>query len=239
SISIEELVEPTLNGCHFDDDERPELIQRVIELLRVVRDCWLIEGRSPVHIIYGTTYLSWKSLKPWIRSKVKLTEFCRLHSIEYKHTTVERVGEIFDVLKRLGQRIPGKEAFKFTKQNIAIYINDILTYNSSLLFDLNNHFKTTATSSEPSTHWTNTLKRRRKPAPTAPEAMAASADQQKDEEFSDTEINAYIRSKTEVKKIKKIKKIMGNDDSNDDRRHDQKDHESLYSKYIKVDGLDD
>ena len=260
SVSIENLVEVILKEAVFEDEEREAIIQRVIQLIRVVRQCWLIEGiidlnvnylikcnsgRSPVHIIMGAAYLGWKSLKPSIRKKVKLTEFCRIVSIEYKHTTSKRVNEIFNALKKLGQKIPGKEKFQFTPQNIAIFIHDILDYSNSLLFDLSldvsKQFRAVANNTEDSaSKWINTFKKIDRNQNLSNFTEIDSKGELKEEQISDSEIDCYIRSKPEVKKIKKLKKFVESEEQEREERQERekrRDKKRL-EKYIEIEGID-
>jgi hypothetical protein len=221
SIPIERLVGVTLSEANFHEEEREALNQRVIDIINIERECWLIEGRSPIHIIFGAAYLAWKSLKPNLRSKVKLTQFCNIVCIDYKHTTSERVTEAFNALKRLASKLPGKEKFKFTKQNIAIYIDDILQYRTSLLYDLNQQMKCKNKNDDQnslakSIDWVNAFKRKTYGSKRQEEEQTQYQDvvnkTGSDEEISDTEIDSYIRDKKEVKLIKRLKKMCDNDE---------------------------
>ncbi|CAG2123393.1 unnamed protein product, partial [Medioppia subpectinata] len=76
-MSIESLVPVVLSEANVAVNERKILEEKVLKILELERECWLIEGRTPVHIIYAAAYLAWKSLKPYDRRKVRLPEFCR------------------------------------------------------------------------------------------------------------------------------------------------------------------
>jgi hypothetical protein len=130
------------------------------------------------------------------------------------------VTEAFNALKRLASKLPGKEKFKFTKQNIAIYIDDILQYRTSLLFDLNQQMKCKNANDDlnsftKSIDWVNAFKRKTYDSKRQEEQTQYQNVVNKtgsDEEISDTEIDSYIRDKKEVKLIKRLKKMCDNDE---------------------------
>jgi transcription initiation factor TFIIIB Brf1 subunit/transcription initiation factor TFIIB len=223
SIPIENLISVTLSEANFSKQELNKLEERVAQIISLEKECWLIEGRSPVHIIFAATFLAWKSLKPYERSKVKLTEFCKRVNIEYKHTTCERVTELFNALKTLASKIPGKKNLNITKTNIAVYITEILEYQNSLIYDLNQHMKFRSGKDDQnpknkSIDWMNAFKRKSNQINgtngTIVDHVTKDFDYRtkSDEEISDTEIEDYLRDKSEVKMIKKLKKLVQNEE---------------------------
>lgn len=207
SIPIEDLVEVTLSECEVSDDEREALIKRVKEIIWILRKFGLIEGRSPVHIIFGSAFIAWKSLRANIRSKIKLTEFCNTVNIDYKNTISKRVTELMHALKQMASKIPIKKDFIFSKNNIAIHLEDILEYKNSLFFDViqQNQNIPKDNSTEVSLDSMNAFKR--KLCENEFSGIESKVKEEMDEEISDTEIESYIRSEKEVKLIKKLKKI--------------------------------
>ena len=189
-----------------------------------------------MHIIFAAAYLAWKSLKPSERTKLNLTKFCDLMAIDYKHTTSARVTEFFNALSKLGQKIPGKEKFRFTSQNIALYLEDILNYGHSLIYDLSTEAskRFRAMSNNDSAADSVYIRQTRS---SAKRKYLVKSDAQKtcDDEISESEINSYLRTDEEVKKLKKLKKFVEYD-QNYDEEDTEKDLEKL-KKYIKIDKL--
>ncbi|XP_054163801.1 transcription factor IIIB 50 kDa subunit-like [Oppia nitens] len=223
-MSIESLVPVTLSEATFDSTERKILEEKVCKILQLLRECWLIEGRTPCHIIYAASYLAWKSIKQYERRKVKLTDYCRLIGIEYKHTTSERVTELVKAIERLATHLP-KHKRNVNKYNISTVLDEVLTYQSSLVFDYNQQIKqnlaangmTFGKEDNPnvkSNEWCDVFKRKiRLPNTSETNSQKISFDSNKsDEEISDTEIESYLRTDKEVKVIKKLKKYSENNE---------------------------
>ncbi|CAG2159285.1 unnamed protein product [Oppiella nova] len=216
-MPIESLVPVVLSEANIDKTERKALEEKVAKILELERECWLIEGRTPTHIIYAATFLAWKSIKPYERRKVKLTEFCRQMGIEYKHTTCERVTELFNAIKRLAAQLVTYRTVAITKSNISIHLDRVLQYQSSLVFDYNQQMKrnliangmSSSDDNDPnhkSGDWVHMFKKRSKCKAKTNESESAVDLTKSDEEMSDSEINKYLRSDREIKMIKKLKK---------------------------------
>ena len=206
---IQDLVPVVLSEAKLEDEERKKLEEKVVKIINLEKELWLVDGRSPIHIIFAAAFLAWKSLDPYKRKKIKLTNFCELLSIEFKHTTSERVTELVKVLTDLVKRIPGKSNLKITKQNVALYIDDILNYQNLILYDLNCQMKNVESESQDN-NW-NTFKRpinQDKKRKRHSEETNVQSNDLSNEEI-DAEVSAYIRSDKEVKFIKKLKKLAG------------------------------
>lgn len=214
-IPIEHLVPATLNGAHFEEQERIKLYERVIQLICVQRECCLVEGRSPLHIITAAAFVAWKSLKPYERRKVKLTQFCAKVGIKLKNTTSERVAELLQALMILAAKIPGKEDIKITKDKIALYVDDVLSHRHSLFYDLHQCISEKNSSDDHNPSITNelmkTFKRNAGHKKNQDESNCVKVEetsrQEDAQEISDSEIDSYIRKPQEIKILKKLKKI--------------------------------
>lgn len=168
----------------------------------------MIEGRTPVHIIFAAAFLAWKSVEPYDRRKVKLTDFCRKIGIDCKHTTSQRVTELFNAIKTLATNAPDLRGREITKNNIGIYLDRILEYKSSLIYDFNqkmkkrNDFKSVgATDDNMFSFFKRKFKENDESNPNHNESVNG------DQEISDSEIESYLRNPKEVKYIKKLKSI--------------------------------
>ena len=193
--------------------------------MELERDCWMIEGRTPVHIIFAASYLAWKSVKPYDRRKVNLTEYCRKTGIEYKHTTSQRVTELLNAIITLANNQMLSPKKKITKNNIGIFLDQILEYRSSLVYDFNqkikqrNGLQTYETNSDGTPNMFSVFKRKFKESEES-NAQTTGHSVTGDEEIDDKEIDLYLRDPTEVKYIKKLKSLARFQNEDEDNSDD-------------------
>lgn len=217
---IEELVPSIVHDYKFDADEVQQLEQRVINMICIEKACWLVDGRSPIHLINAAIFLGWKSIKPYARAKVRFHQFCETVGMKQHKTTHHRVKELTSALIRLANFLPAvdSQSIQINKNNIALYIDDVLRYSNSLIYDLqmtlkesNKKKKTNGYDDDyfDDENWMKSFKR------TKPVKKIKSINDGRrednnvandDPDISDTEINSYLRSETEVEFIKKLRK---------------------------------
>jgi transcription initiation factor TFIIIB Brf1 subunit/transcription initiation factor TFIIB len=221
---IEELVPSVLMDYNFDNSEVIKLRERIIDIISIEKACWLVDGRSPIHLISATTYLAWKSLKPYERARVKFTQFCSSFGLRYTQTTCDRIKELNDVFIKLAKHIPivKHQSIKIHKNNIALYIDDIIQYSNSLIYDLrrdvyinfytddsSHEIKVENLNSQNETKWMNSFKRKvnyDKYQNDKKQILIKENEENEEPDISDTEIDGYLRSENEIKIYKKLQK---------------------------------
>jgi len=224
---IEELVPSVLMDYNMEKEEVIKLRQRIIDIISIEKACWLVDGRSPIHLISAALYLSWKSLKPYERARVKFTQFCHQFGLRYTQTTSDRIKELNDVFIKLARHIPivKHRSIQIDKNNIALYIEDIIQYSNSLIYDLRRHVYLTISTDhsqdikhhnsniDNDTKWMNSFKRKTyydqfetQPNLDNQENRDPQHSAISDPHISDTEIDGYLRSDREIKIYKKLRK---------------------------------
>lgn len=206
---LEELVPSVFKDLGIASGESAQLEERVLNIISIEKACWLTEGRSPLHVIIAATYLAWKSLLPNRRASIDFTEFCKTFGINMKKTSSRRIKEFTDMFIRLAQQIPMVKAKqkKVSRNNIAFFIDDIIQYPNSLIYDLkkewNQKLGHKENSEDNDQKWMKSFKRKMGHKEVKPEDNGC---QQVVEDFSDTEIDGYIRNEKEIKLIKRLRK---------------------------------
>ncbi|CAL8321601.1 unnamed protein product [Lota lota] len=112
-----------------------DLAKRSVALVELAADTWIVTGRHPVPIMMASIFLSWQSLKPTkTRLRYSLNKFCRLSKMPFNKTAMQRVGEMKEVLCKLGQEIPwlsvGGGA---SPDDVMLHVEDILQHRHALL----------------------------------------------------------------------------------------------------------
>ncbi|XP_056146261.1 transcription factor IIIB 50 kDa subunit [Lampris incognitus] len=111
-----------------------DLTKRAVALVELAADSWIVTGRTPVPIMMASVFLAWQSLKPTkIRLKFSLGKFCELAKVKKHKAAVKRITEMKEVLCRLGQELPWKEA-EVKPDNVMHLVGDILEHRYGLLW---------------------------------------------------------------------------------------------------------
>ena len=213
---IEELVPSILADFRINEEDINQLKGRVIDIISIEKNCWLIDGRSPLHLITAATYLAWKSLAPKERAAIDFKDFSEMFGIQYKKTTIHRIKELNNVLIKLAQLIPWVKfrRMRVHRNNVAFFVDDIIQYPNSLIFDLRADVYRKIKNKEnyceeEDTLWINTFKKNKigtKRSATSETKKVSHKKMKEDSDISDSEINLYIRNENEIKMIKKLRK---------------------------------
>lgn len=187
---------------------KEELIKKTIALTKLASSCWLTDGRSLHNVIHACGYICWKSMNH-DRQPTSHERFCEDYSITYSKGGL-RITEVRNLLVKLGQEIIKPVDVKVTKQNVHLYLNNILENSESLRNDLlQNEFtsdeidkKEFSTFRKPvkKCKQTRNLPEREKEIDYKDDMNAS------DIEISDTEIASYIRSEEQIKVIMSLTK---------------------------------
>ncbi|XP_076875987.1 transcription factor IIIB 50 kDa subunit [Brachyhypopomus gauderio] len=145
--SITELLESYCYGYKLSPGEVPDvfaetperLVQRSAALVELAADVWIVTGRHPLPILMACVYVAWQSFKPMARMKHSLHKFCQIARLPKeacearKETPMKRVGELRDVLCKLGRELPWLRGGAVEPKNVATLVDDILKHRKSLL----------------------------------------------------------------------------------------------------------
>ncbi|XP_030210999.1 transcription factor IIIB 50 kDa subunit [Gadus morhua] len=124
-----------LSSAHVPEElaeTSADLAKRAVALVELATDSWIVTGRHPVPIMMAAIFLSWQSLRPTkTRLRYSLNKFCRLSHMPLNKTAAQRVGEMREVLCRLGQEIPWLSGG--APDDVALHVEDILQHRHALL----------------------------------------------------------------------------------------------------------
>lgn len=194
---ISELIPFMMNEINIEKEEKKTIEKRVLELVNILKSVYSIEGLRPLSLIYAVIFITWQSIKPVERNKVKLKEFCKKHLIEDNRTTTIRYREIVNHLALLLKDLPWiKTSIDEIKKRIPFYIIDILNYSNSLIY----HYQEK-----------NPLKYNvvtESDLKSLIDQESKSVQEKEDPAISDSEINLYIRCEDEIKVIKELKEFQ-------------------------------
>lgn len=191
------LVPFYLFKLNFDRKETPIINDYATNLVWMWRAALLVQGFNPVFVIYAALYFAWKAVD-LKRCKTSVVKFCSTVGIPFNPTIRERIKYYYQVLHDFysssplygGENISAVLILGKIKDMIKIKRIIIWNYNSS---PLNMHAKR----KEPEGGKTQV----------APfNKMMKGGDRSLvDEDFSDSEIDSYIRTEDEVREITNLK----------------------------------
>ncbi|XP_057674118.1 transcription factor IIIB 50 kDa subunit [Corythoichthys intestinalis] len=114
-------------------ENHKDLNKRALSLVELAADSWIVTGRNPIPLMMAAVYLAWQSLNTnHIRLKTSLDKFCLIAKVRKNRTAAKRVGEIKEVLCKLGKEIPWVTD-SVTLDNVAWHVGDIVKNRYALL----------------------------------------------------------------------------------------------------------
>ncbi|KAM9794665.1 transcription factor IIIB 50 kDa subunit [Syngnathus typhle] len=114
-------------------EDHKDLNKRALSLVELAADAWILTGRKPVPLMMATVYLAWQSLNPnHVRIKVSLEKFCLIAKMKKNRVAAKRVGELKEVLCKLGKEIPWVTE-PVTSDNVVKHVGDIVKNRFALL----------------------------------------------------------------------------------------------------------
>lgn len=184
-------------------EEREAVVSRARALLVPLARCWFLEGRTPRCLLPALVFVAWRSLDP-LHAQVPYAEFCRQRSMGANAGTCRIITALNKVLVRLASQIPWACGTRLTANKAASYVPDILRYSASLTLDAS--APADAAGQGPTVAVFQTFrgdpKRPQEQQPRSPEGPLC-------EDFSDSEIEAYIRGHDEVAARQKFLRARG------------------------------
>ncbi|CAN8002454.1 unnamed protein product [Ixodes hexagonus] len=185
-------------------DVRESVASRARALLVPLARCWFLEGRSPHCLLPALVFVAWRSLDPQ-HAQLSYREFCRKHSVEPSGGVSRSLSQLNKVLVRLASQIPWVRGTRLTPNKAASYVPDILRYSASLTLGASAPADAAAKQG-PAVAVFRTF---RKDSVQSQEEQSRAPEEPLCEDFSDSEIEAYIRGEDEVAAIQKFLRSRG------------------------------
>lgn len=192
-FGLECHVQNTLQTLSFEENEANSIAHNTIELIRLQKKCIHVESWSATSMTYATAFFAWKAEQIEKRYKVSLKHFCSQFRIA---TNLRRhVAIVQKFLNDSVVLLPWTRKHCLpSKRMVIYYIKDILENPQTIACD---YLKKVA------------KKCSQKQFKCLPlEEMDVDGDQ----DISDSEIDCYIRSESEVKLISKLQQKLEKDD---------------------------
>lgn len=190
---VESLVPLYLFKHPFENQEKFKISEYATELIWMWRNAVLIQGFNPINVIYPALFFSWKAIDD-NRAKITLAEFCDKFEIEKQRIFREKVNYFYAILKDFTKYCPLLVNTVITKDTISIKIKDILSMKRIILYNYNNKREEI-----------NDKKRPLQTDDSQDQNLKLAKHFEDEEDFSDSEIDLYIRSPEEVKELEKLK----------------------------------
>lgn len=191
---MSDLIPHLVNGAKFDTTETNVIKERCKQLIELISESNMMNGKNPTHIIHAALCLTWKSIKPKERgiNKITFRKFCSLCDLPFSETGNQRYKELIEFITTLVTYLPwNKLSINMIKVNLSFHLTDILNHSTMVLDRYNeaNRPKVPIEIQE-----TSNLMETYQPIVLPIE----------EPEISDSEIDKYIRSAGEVKFIKNL-----------------------------------
>lgn len=194
---IESLLPFYLFQLKLDEKERPLIEEYSTSLVWMWRQALLVQGFNPIYIIYAALFYGWKAVNP-NRAKVRPKEFFAQVNIECKQRISQRVHFFYKVLEKFVQCCPLYDKnTEVTIDTISLKIKDITTMKRIVVANFDQL--------KCEIRWPERKKRNLDNANNV-ECLKAEFNFLgfEDVELSDSEIDSYIRTDDEVKRIKHL-----------------------------------
>lgn len=202
--SAEDLLPSVLKNYGGDDSNR--VLLRARELLKLAKVCWLGEGCAPQNVSAATVYIAWKSLDPR-RTTSSYKDFCKTAGTNEAKSAKDMVTAFTKALVKLTRNVPWLASKNVSARSVFLHLPDVLRHKASLVLDCSvlhaDDSKVAETGRDKVVYDTF------RPPSTSKPAHADTAAEECNSDFSDSEIDRYIRSPEDVDAIKKHMTIHG------------------------------
>lgn len=194
----------------LDGSERKEVVSRATALLKPLRQCWFLEGRSPYCLTSALVFTAWKSLDIATRIRINYAAFCQRHGLCNVRSIGTTIRELNKVLIQLAGQIPWLKGKKLSTEQAPAYVPDVIRYSASLAIDAireanGSDDEQTATEVSAAIFKTFRKCRKRPNVSLQQDTDSTSKDcEDGDMNFSDSEIDNYIRSVEEAKAVEEF-----------------------------------
>ncbi|XP_052099912.1 transcription factor IIIB 50 kDa subunit-like [Mytilus californianus] len=118
----------------FKNNIEPDVRRAAQEIISLCDRAWLVTGRQPQKIIWAAFYISVKSYSLDENRKLTQTNFMKKHGQKVNVQDKERLNEILEILKDIGDTIPWASN-KNKKDFVYHNLKDILKYSKMALME--------------------------------------------------------------------------------------------------------
>ncbi|XP_076101962.1 transcription factor IIIB 50 kDa subunit-like isoform X2 [Mytilus galloprovincialis] len=118
----------------FKNNIAPDVRRAAQEIILLCDRAWLVTGRQPQKIIWAAFYIAVKSNSLDENRKLTQTNFLKNHGLKFNVQDKERLNEILEILKDIGDTIPWASN-KNKKDFVYHNLNDILKYSRMALME--------------------------------------------------------------------------------------------------------
>lgn len=192
---IESLIPLYLFKHDFADKEKMAISDYATGLVWMWQEACLIQGFNPITIIYVALFYAWKAVDQK-RSSITVNKFCDQFNISNRIVLDKKVRFFFKVLKDFANCCPlFTNSEELTKNTISLRIEKIVYMKRSIIAEYN-QLNTNGNHQHVNEQKNNEIiSNNNKPI---------TFEEIEDQDFSDEEINSYIRSDHEVEEIRKL-----------------------------------
>ncbi|XP_076308295.1 transcription factor IIIB 50 kDa subunit-like [Tachypleus tridentatus] len=209
STSAQQLVPAVVSDLKLQE-EAEDVTKKTLEIINLAEKLGFTSGRTATPVVIGAAFLAWQSMNIQ-RMKTSFQRFCSIVGLSKLVTANRRASELKHLLVDLGKQIPWLTADRVTVANVILHIDSIIKYSHAFIKDKSkltdkekkgkNENPDAAVSSKrglvqggPSD---DSCKKQKK-GQLSYEAGYVSDD------ISDSEIESYIKSDTEIKEYEKL-----------------------------------
>ena len=185
-VDIMDLVEIPLEDYNYDDKEKRKIINLTRELVELFQKAALVQGYNPVFVIEALAYLAWKT-QDSPRLNTNYRKYCDILSIQFCSTVSQNIYFYTKMLKELYKCSPEFVDQPNLDKIILVKIPDVLRTKNITVYNFNK--------SHPN-HIAKKRSYKKSNENTQPVLY--------DEDFSDSEIEQYLKSKEEIKASQKM-----------------------------------
>ena len=185
---MQQLVPYCLKGACFRVSETRAVHELTLQLLQLLDQVMLIEGRSPSFLVFAAAFVAWKSLD---RSRVhcSFSDFQRETRVRANLRSAQTLSKQLE--EKLVELSLGLPWIKLKRRcDVTLHVKDILCFSQSLVSDHRQRQERGRTVED---------------ATSAVQASSREAEAEDgDREISDAEIDKYIRSRAEVQAVLRL-----------------------------------
>lgn len=215
--------EVVMSGFKIAEGEKKPLFGRVKRVIEMIGEVKCLDSILSVNFVIAATFVCWKSLQKSY-SKYKFTSFCHLHEVDPSKLSIRtiaiRIKQITDFFLLWSRQIHYLKNLKINHKNVFKFIDDILRYQSTIVHDVKREKEEAWRRREKEEEWREREKeawREREMDEQQPKRVKLDQhvpiqEDISESEFSDTEINSYIRTPEEVEMSRLLKSSQSTDE---------------------------
>lgn len=206
--NIETLVPCYLFKLTINDKEKPVIFDYATNLVWMWREALLVQSYNPVYVIYSALYFAWKAVSV-DRYQVNCTEFCKRVNIEHKPIISQRVSFYLKILQNFYCCNPLHANTTVSPSLICSKIKEMIAMKRIILWNY---------STSPLNFHAQEIKKRKNdncelPEMSSKKVRTNNSNEDEEDDISDSEIDSYIRSESEVHILERLQESSDEDES--------------------------